>query len=252
VILVTGAAGSVGRCLVARLEALGLDVVPHDIATLDVTNEAQVADVLGMVRPAYIFHLAGAKHAPQGEVDPWHVVNVNTVGTRNVLAYAGGAKVIFASTCKACDPETAYGASKLIAERMVLNAHGTVIRLHNVEESDGNVFRLWESLPEAEPLPVTDCYRRFVSMDAVLELFVRAIALPSGRYAPSPSQSLSMTQKALSLYPERQLTVIERRRGDRFEEPLAASCEDVREVNGYLEITSPHDPRYEAQAAAAA
>lgn len=238
-ILVTGASGSVGRALVAEL---GDEVVAHDIDTLDVTNAKQVAFVLEGVRPDVIFHLAGAKHAPDGEVDPWHVLNVNAVGTRNVLDHCGGAKVILASTCKACDPETAYGASKLIAERMVLNAGGVVVRFYNIPESDGNVFRLWESLPEFEQLPYTDCTRYFVPMDACVALLVEALELPSGRYAPDPGFASHMLDVAQRYYPRRETVHIPRRRGDRTREPLKASCETVEEVSGYLKITSPHDP----------
>src|ERR1044071_1030903 len=115
-IVVTGAAGSVGRALVATLERRGFDVIAHDIDTMDVTNAEQVRWILAALRPGVIFHLAGAKHAPAGELDPFHVLNVNAMGTQNVLDAAGNAKVILASTCKACDPETAYGASKLVAE----------------------------------------------------------------------------------------------------------------------------------------
>ena len=84
-ILVTGSSGSVGSRLVSRLEGSGHEVIAHDIQTMDVTDAEQVERVLEIVRPDVIYHLAGAKHAPQGEEDPFHVLNVNAMGTHNVL-----------------------------------------------------------------------------------------------------------------------------------------------------------------------
>lgn len=244
-ILVTGALGSVGRVLVERLEDLGHTVVATDLETMDVTNEQQVRLILQRKRPDVIFHLAGAKHAPDGELDPWHVCSVNAMGTRNVLEHAEDAKVILASTCKACDPETAYGASKLIAERMVLNAAGVVVRFYNIPEADGNVFRYWESLSKSEPIPYTDCWRYFVSMEDSVELLLEALDLPSGRYAPKPSERRHMREVAGLRYPARAFVEIPRRRGDRMREPRCAANEMWEETNGYLKITSLHDPSRE-------
>lgn len=241
-ILVTGARGSVGRALCARLAELGEDFVATDIDTMDVTDEVQVARLLNRKQPDVIFHLAGAKHAPDGERDPLHVLTVNGLGTRHVLEHAGEAKVILASTCKACDPETAYGASKLIAERMVLNAAGVVCRYYNIPEAGGNVFRLWESLEPAAPIPWTDSWRYFISMEQAVDLTVAAMHLRSGRYSPAPGGAQHMRDVAAELYPERVLVEIPRRRGDRAREPLVANCERWEEVNGYLKIASPHDP----------
>jgi FlaA1/EpsC-like NDP-sugar epimerase len=248
VIVVTGSAGSVGQALCARL---GEEVcVGHDVDTMDVTDAAQVRFVLGALKPRVVYHLAGAKHAPEGELDPEHVAAVNIGGTANVLDAAGAAQVVLASTCKACDPETAYGASKLIAERMVLNAGGVVVRFHNIPESSGNVFRLWESLPASEPLPVTDCWRYFTPMDEAVELLLQAPALPTGRYCVPPSGPEWMPDVAARLYPGRERLMVPRRRGDREREPAYAASETIESVGGWLRIVGAHDPAH-AQAVAA-
>src|SRR5262245_20397675 len=120
-ILVTGAKGSIGSALLPRLErpALGVDIEDFDIRDVDA-----VRHYVKTVKPDLIYHLAGAKSATQGEADPLTALQVNAVGTANILAAAGDAHVITVSTCKACDPETAYGASKLLAERLTLEAGG--------------------------------------------------------------------------------------------------------------------------------
>ena len=245
--LVTGARGSVGRRLVARLEAEGRSVVGVDIDEMDVTNVLQVEEVIRTYNPTTIFHLAGAKHAFDGELEPARVAEINVFGTRNLLEAAKhvNAKVVFSSTCKACDPETGYGASKLIAERLVLNAGQVVVRFYNIPESDGNVFRLWESLDETETLAYTDCWRYFISMEQALDLTQAAADLPCGRYVTDPGLPRHMRAVAGDLYPGRALSQIPRRRGDRFKEPLKAACEDIWPLDGgpICEVLSPYDTK---------
>jgi len=240
-ILVTGAEGSIGAAVVPVLEERGDVVFATDIADLDVRDPAAVNGWVRVTEPDVILHLAGAKHAPEGEEDPYGVCVTNTVGTRNVLAT--GVRVVLASTCKAADPETAYGASKMLAERMTLNVAGVVIRFFNVPESAGNVFRVWEQLPPGEPLPVTDCRRYFVSMDETVALVVAALELPPGRWTVDPGKPVWMRDVAARLYPGRPLTEIPRRRGDRRIEPLCAGSEHVVVgPNGLLQVVGAHDP----------
>jgi FlaA1/EpsC-like NDP-sugar epimerase len=238
--LVTGAKGSVGEALVPRLDA----VCATDVDTVNVTRFREVERTVRAVRPDVIYHLAGAKHAPEGETDPANVARVNIDGTLNVLRAAGAAKVIVASTCKACDPETAYGASKLIAERATLNAGGIVVRFHNIPESSGNVFRLWESLPKDEPLPVTACRRYFTPLEDAVRLLVAASGFPTGRYCVDPGPIRRMMDVAAELYPGREQVRIPPRRGDRRSEPLHAACETVKPYGRYLKIVGAHDPNH--------
>lgn len=250
-ILVTGAAGSIGVALVPALRDLGHEVIATDIDTLDVTNRGQVDQKLAAIQPDLIYHLAGAKHAPEGEQDPEQVARVNITGTANIAQAAGGAKVVLASTCKAADPETAYGASKLIAERIILNAQGVVLRYFNVRETSGNVFRHWEQIPVPQPIPWTDCWRYFITLSEALELTVAAVDLPSGRYTVDPGPARHMRAEARSLYPDRRLVEIPARRGDRRREPFHADCEQHHRQGHFFQIVNPHDPVPEPVAAAA-
>ena len=98
-ILVTGAAGSVGRALFPWLEhAVGTDSRWYD-RHLDVTDSEEVEHWFERLKPELVYHLAGAKHAFEGELDPGRVAEVNITGTANVLASAGryGSKVVFSS-----------------------------------------------------------------------------------------------------------------------------------------------------------
>jgi FlaA1/EpsC-like NDP-sugar epimerase len=251
-ILVTGGHGSIGAALVARIMAdaaeadgpIAVVVRPSEKA-MDVRDRRIVDAVFDSFAPTLVYHLAGAKHAPEGELDPAHVLDVNANGTRNILASAQrvAARVVTASTCKACDPETAYGASKLLAERMTLAAGGSVARFYNVPESCENVFATWAALPEHEPIPVTDCTRFFVSIDRAVELLLACgNGLGPGRYTTHPGSSRWMLEVARELYPDRDIVRISRRRGDRQHEPRHAACEHLIPLGGQLErIVSPHD-----------
>lgn len=242
-VLVTGASGSLGSEIHARLDPLVVSI-PTDIDTLDVTDVASVAQIFDH-RPDTIIHMAGAKHAPAGEEDPAHPFRVHVDGTVNVLraAEAVGARVVMASTCKACDPETAYGASKLIAERLVLNAGHSVVRFYNVIETQGNVFETWQQLvEEGQPLPVTPCARRFITANEAISLTLWATHRPAGRYVHWPTFARGMRDVLHDVWPLAPFYDIPPRRGDRIMEPEHARCERLDLVDhSVASVVNPHD-----------
>lgn len=247
--LVTGASGSIGAAVCGLLHQANVTTFASDVADyqrhLDVRDPAACRRWAQSTTPTVVLHLAAAKHAPEGELDPHATVAVNVTGTRNMLDAASlvGARVVTASTCKAADPETVYGASKLIAERMTLNAGGSVARFFNVRESSGNVFEIWRRIPVEEPLPVTPCWRFFISVDEAAALLLWAAVLPAGRYTADPGNPRYMPDLAAELYPERGLLMVDARRGDRRREPFKAACETALPVRpGVLQVQSPHDP----------
>jgi FlaA1/EpsC-like NDP-sugar epimerase len=245
-ILVTGASGSIGSAVVHEIERRADHAIFTDLDECDVRNADAVRSVVDAADPDVILHLAGAKHAPEGELDPDAAMVTNTLGTRNVLLAARGrSRVVMASTCKACDPETVYGASKLIAERMALNEGGTVVRYYNVVETSGNVFELWAALPGTAALPVApSCERIFMSAREAAGLTLWSLAAPPGRYVVHSVVRRGMESVAADVYPGRALKWIHPRRGDRLVEPLTARCESLIPEEGVpiARVVSPHDP----------
>lgn len=252
-IVVTGYRGSIGSRLSEILMAetagtfLGLDIEFGQ----DITDPKWIRAIFD-AQPDVIFHLAAAKSAPAGEIDPYDTAHTNILGTRNVLRAAAQSirgnrvpAVVTASTCKACDPETAYGASKLVAERMTLQfSNGRVARFHNVVETQGNVFETWSKVPEDEALEVTNCSRHFICLDEAVSLLITAGSplTDPGRYVFRPDEALPMMTVARRLYPDREKTLVQPRRGDRVTEPYMARCEEAEVLDWrLLRITSPYD-----------
>lgn len=235
----TGAAGSIGTRFCATTKH---EVFPTDIDTMDVTSRLHVVDMFLRERPEAVVHLAAHKHAPAGELHPEGVTRVNIQGTENVIHAAKqvGAKVVTASTCKAADPETVYGASKLIAERLTLNAGGVVARFHNVRETAGNVFEIWR---EQETIGWTDAWRYFIGIDDACRLIESCLTALSGRYMVHPGCPRHMSNIAREAHPERELVKLPLRRGDRDREPYRARSEWVIPYDGdILQIIGAHDP----------
>lgn len=224
-ILVTGAAGHIGRPLVKLLHELGVPTTATDVdvtgmwdcVKMDVTDFQNVLEVVSFFDPSLIIHLAAAKHAPEGESDPWSVARINVLGTKNVLDM--GRRTVLASTCKAIEPETAYGASKLVAERMTLNQGGSVARFYNVPECGPNVVQTWEKIPEDHPIPVTPCTRFMITLPEALALTCWAAVMEPGRYVIDAGETVDVADFARRLFPDREIVDMAPRRGDRLDEP---------------------------------
>lgn len=232
-VLITGSEGSIGRKLSKILLDSGIQVFCSDIIGdteyIDVTDQKNVIKKLNELNPDIVVHLAGAKHAPVGEHETWETLNINTLGTKNILeSLPSNSKLILASTCKSANPEIVYGASKLIAERMVLNEGGSVSRFFNVIETQGNVFDIWKALPENEPINVAEsCERHFISLDEATGLLLFTMMAEPGRYIINSGPLLKMGEVANRLYPDRDKNVIAPRRGDRLSEKFLATSESV-------------------------
>jgi FlaA1/EpsC-like NDP-sugar epimerase len=218
-VLVTGSSGFLGVRVVKLLLDRGRQVVGFDHPQ-DVLDRGQL-ERLPWCDAAV--HLAAHKHAPYGEDHPAEVADLNVRGTDNVCKAAP--RVVLASTCKAAAPVTCYGASKLIAERIVLNAGGTVVRLVNVLGSTGSVTDVWAQVPAEDPLPVTDCERMFIDPDRAATLLVDALDFPPGRYAPRVDGTCTVSDLAGELYPGRATVPVPLRNGDRPVERLTNDFE---------------------------
>jgi FlaA1/EpsC-like NDP-sugar epimerase len=243
-VLVTGAEGFLGSRLGLLCEELGATVIGVDLPEGDVLSPAfrewlAAEDARAPFDRA--FHLAAHKYAPLGEERPAAVADLNVRGTAHIVKLLGE-RVVLASTCKAADPWTVYGASKLIAERIVLNASGRVLRLVNVLGSTGSVLAIWNAIPPTEPLPVTLSTRFWLTSAEACEALVCAAAALPGRYTPNVElRGGSVSALADRAFPDRPQRLVPRRRGDRPIERLLGSGESFEDagVPGLLRIRDP-------------
>jgi FlaA1/EpsC-like NDP-sugar epimerase len=216
VILLTGAAGSIGSELARQIAAMKpaqlvlLDQSESDLYFLhlellkayptlelvpvicDITNQSRLAQVYAQHRPQYVIHAAGYKHVPLMETNVLEAVRNNVLGTLLVATNAvryGASKVLLVSTDKAIRPSNVMGATKRVAERIIFglpNLHraGTdfrAVRFGNVLASKGSVIPLFERQLEAGgPVTVTDpqAQRYFMTISEAAHLLLRAGSLP--------------------------------------------------------------------------
>jgi FlaA1/EpsC-like NDP-sugar epimerase len=216
-VLVTGAGGSIGG-EIAR-QVAGLD--PAELMLLgrgensifEIENELaesrpglrrvsiiqDIRDREGMLRlarerrPQVIFHAAAHKHVPFMERFPLEAFVNNVRGTLNVIdtaAEAGAERMVMLSTDKAVDPRGVMGASKRLAEMLMLRAASSDIstrylsvRFGNVLASRGSVVPLFlRQIERGGPVTVTDpaATRYFMTIREASKLVVQASALGEG------------------------------------------------------------------------
>lgn len=129
-----------------------------------------------------VYHCAAMKHVELCEQNP-HEAMVQNVTLTEHLALAckdTGAQFIFISSDKACVPQNVYGATKLIAERVVRQCGGGSVRLGNLVGSSGSVFAKWrDAIAKKEKIKLTDpdMTRYFISVS-------HAVAFISQSYKP--------------------------------------------------------------------
>ncbi len=170
-ILVTGGTGFLGRELGLALKGdyrvilggrnnkqnfkanalTGCEVIP-----LDVTSIESVKDALVSYRPDIVVHAAATKFVDLSEQFPMECVDVNVVGSQNVIRACldkGIDQVVGVSTDKASPPvRNTYGLTKALMERMFCSMNGktntklTCVRYGNVAWSTGSVLPLWKKM----------------------------------------------------------------------------------------------------------
>ena len=204
--LVTGAGGSIGRALVRALAAGGaahlvlLDASEQALYEVDremagvsrssllgsAGDAGLCAELLEQHRPQVVFHAAAFKHVPLLESNPFAAITNNVFGTEALVRVAMESRVedfVLVSTDKAVEPHSIMGASKRIAELILMaNAGGrtrmSAVRLGNVWRSQGSVVELFsEQIAAGGPVTIThpDVRRFFISMDAAVDAIMTAL-----------------------------------------------------------------------------
>jgi len=217
VIMITGAAGSIGREIVFQivkfkpkliilfdqaetpLNDLSLeleeifDFKDYKIIVGDLTNFARIDYIINRYKPTVIYHAAAYKHVPMMEKNPSEAVITNVSGTRNLADIAnkyGVERFVMISTDKAVNPTNVMGASKRIAE-IYIQSLGSIsktsfitTRFGNVLGSNGSVIpRFRSQIEKGGPITVThpDITRYFMTIPEACQLVLEAGAMGNGR-----------------------------------------------------------------------
>ncbi|WP_127846079.1 polysaccharide biosynthesis protein [Psychroflexus aestuariivivens] len=217
-ILVTGAAGSIGSDIVKQLipfkprKILMLDQAETPLHTMslcmdkefptinyekiiaNVRNKKRIELIFNEHQPEIVFHGAAYKHVPMMEANPIEALDVNFIGTKNLVDLSVENNVdrfVFVSTDKAVNPTNIMGASKRGAEIYVQSlarlkttkTRFITTRFGNVLGSNGSVIpHFKKQIEELGPVTVThpDITRFFMTIDEACQLVLEAGAMGNG------------------------------------------------------------------------
>jgi len=215
-ILVTGAGGSIGQELcrqIARWKPGEIILLGHGENSIfeavlelrdsfpevplipviaDVKDRERLERILKTHRVDVIFHTAAHKHVPLMQTNVVEAVVNNVFGTANVVDAASAAHVkrlVLISTDKAIHPANVYGATKRLAEMIVLDAARrtgaafSVVRFGNVLGSRGSVIPLFKrQIAAGGPVQIThpDMERYFMTIPEAVHLVLQAAAMGRG------------------------------------------------------------------------
>ncbi len=219
-VLITGAGGSIGSELARQLLSGGahrLYLFDHEenslyeiekelrilqdagvgeaASVVPVVGELKDRDfmdfIIGRLQADVVFHCAAYKHVPMLEANPVEAVKNNVFGTKHLVDAAlkhGVSRLVLISTDKAVDPVCVYGASKMLAEEIVLHAStdstdSMVVRFGNVFDSRGSIVPLFRKQIEAGgPVTITDprASRYFMTLPESASLVLKAGGVGEG------------------------------------------------------------------------
>lgn len=215
-ILVTGAGGSIGRELcrqIARWGPAELLLLGHGENSIfevlaemrenfpsllirpliaDVRDRSRLVGIFQKHQPEIVFHAAAHKHVPLMESNIEDAVTNNVMGTLNVVGVAleaGVERLVMISTDKAIRPVNIMGATKRVAEMIVLDAAErsgrafSVVRFGNVLGSRGSVVPQFKrQIARGGPVTIThpDMRRYFMTIPEAVHLVLQAAAMGKG------------------------------------------------------------------------
>lgn len=215
VVLVTGAAGSIGSELsrqIARFRPeriVGLDAAESPLFEIDremrqrhpkipfhpalgsIQDRPRLHEVFRQYRPSVVYHAAAYKHVPMMESHVFEAIANNVFGTYNVATAAmshGVDDFVMISSDKAVRPTNVMGATKRISELLLLGLQNgctkfVAVRFGNVLGSNGSVIPIFKKqIAAGGPLTVThpDMRRFFMTIPEACQLVLQAAAIAKG------------------------------------------------------------------------
>ncbi len=220
VVLITGAAGSIGSELARQVYAYGpkilimIDINENGLYDLhqdflmkkqadettqlvplivNMRERSELEHLFAKYKPSMVFHAAAHKHVPLMEDMPAEAIKNNVFGSVNLIEVAKQYKVkrfVTISTDKAVNPTNVMGASKRIIEQIIQSIDPAscetkfmAVRFGNVLGSNGSIIPLFKRQIEAGgPLTLThkDIIRYFMTIPEAVSLVLQAAVYAKG------------------------------------------------------------------------
>lgn len=276
-ILLTGGTGSFGHAFVSRVTRDWPDAVirvfsrdelkQSEMAAL--FGESQLRFLIGDVRDRarlsraaegadVLIHAAAMKQVPACEYNPFEAVRTNVLGAQHVVDAAIDAKVekvLALSTDKAVNPVNLYGATKLCAEKIVVqgNAYAAqsatrlaCVRYGNVVGSRGSVVPLFRKQMVEGRLTITDerMTRFWITLGQAVELVLYGLQYMSGGEVFIPKiPSMRVVNLADAMAPGMPRDLIGIRAGEKLHEVLLTADESRHAIDaGEVYVVLPEHP----------
>ena len=187
-----------------------------------------------------VIHAAALKQVPACEYNPMEAIKTNILGSSNVVDAAldaGVEKVLALSTDKAVNPINLYGATKLAAEKLMVQSNAyaggmttrfSCVRYGNVVGSRGSVVPLFIQQRETGEVTLTDdrMSRFWISLEQGVQFVIRCVEEMQGGEVFVPKiPSMKMTDLAHAIAPEADIRYIGIRPGEKLHEVLISEDE---------------------------
>ena len=275
VILVTGGTGSFGRRF-TEIALKDYNVVALRILSRDELKQLQmdrrfkdprIRFLLGDVRDKdrlyramngvdIVVHAAALKQVPSAEYNPLEAVKTNVMGAANVIDAAidnDVKKAMFISTDKAVHPVNLYGATKLVAEKLFVQAnaysggrtHFGCVRYGNVVGSRGSVIPLFLQQRGSGTVTITDerMTRFWITLEGGVRFAISCIErMVGGEVFVPKTPSMRLKDIVRTIAPEARKKIIGMRPGEKLHEELITREEAPRttEFDRYYVIQPEH------------
>jgi UDP-N-acetylglucosamine 4,6-dehydratase len=194
-----------------------------------------------------VIHAAALKQVPACEYNPLEAVKTNIHGAQNVIEAAidtGVKKVVALSTDKAVNPVNLYGATKLCADKIIIQGNSysgprgtrfSCVRYGNVIGSRGSVIPLFRAQKKTGKITITDkrMTRFWLTLDQAVDLVLNALChMQGGEIFVPKIPSMKIMDLAKAVAPECEIEVVGIRPGEKLHESLITE-EDGRNTVAY-------------------
>jgi UDP-N-acetylglucosamine 4,6-dehydratase/5-epimerase len=259
-VLITGGTGSFGKKFIQimlkelhpkKIIIFSRDELKQHEMRLNGFDDPTLRYFIGDVRDAsrltramrevdVVVHAAALKQVPACEYNPIEAILTNVMGARNVIEAALDAeveRVIALSTDKAVNPVNLYGATKLVAEKLFVQANSysgskrtrfACVRYGNVVGSRGSVIPLFLEQQKTGNITITDprMTRFWIDLDQGVHFVIRCIEQIHGGEVFVPKiPSMNIVDLAKAVAPKCKISLIGIRSGEKLHEVLVSDDE---------------------------